>query len=94
MKQRGTLFRRLTEEVGRSAQPLPGVPIVEIAGERRVLIENHRGVQEYNADRICVGVSFGKLYVEGSCMEICQMTAHQLVICGRIRGVILERGKG
>ena len=90
MKQRGTLIRRITEEIGRTGQPLPGIPIVEIAGNKRVLIENHRGVQEYEQNRIRVGVSFGCVCVEGGCLEICRMTVQQLIICGKIERVSLE----
>lgn len=91
MKQKVSLIRRITEEVGRSSQLLPGIPIVELAGDKRVLIENHRGVTEYRADRICVAVSYGWIHVEGVCLEICRMTANQLVICGNIQKVSLER---
>ena len=91
MKQRASLIRRITEEVGKSSQPLPGIPIVELAGDRRVLIENHRGVTEYSSETICVAVSFGHILVKGSCLEICRMTAHQMVICGSVERISLER---
>jgi len=90
MKQRGTLISRITEEIRRTGQPLPGVPIVEITGSRRVLIENHRGVREYEQDRIRIAVSFGCICIEGSCLEICRMSLHQLIICGTIERVSLE----
>lgn len=39
---KGTEFwQRLARDADIHGQPLPGVPIVELAGDRRVLIENH-----------------------------------------------------
>lgn len=72
---------------------LTGMPLVEIAGERRVLIENHRGVTEYDADRICVLVKFGQICVCGEGLTLAQMTGACLVICGRIDSVTLLRGR-
>lgn len=39
------ILQRLADGADLSAEPLPGAAIVEIAGDRRVLIENHFGDQ-------------------------------------------------
>ena len=44
------ILQRLADGADLSAEPLPGQPIVEIAGDRRVLIENHFGVKEYSRE--------------------------------------------
>lgn len=89
---KGTEFwQRLARDADIHGQPLPGVPIVELAGDRRVLIENHCGVREYSRERIGVKVKFGMVLVCGSCLELSRMTREQLVICGRIDSVTLER---
>jgi sporulation protein YqfC len=72
---------------------LPGMPLIEIAGEKRVLIENHRGVTEYDPLRICVRVKFGQVCVCGEALTLAQMTRSCLVICGRIDSVTLLRGR-
>lgn len=77
----------------RKNMELPGMPLVEIAGEKRVLIENHRGVTEYDANRICVRVKFGQICVCGESLTLAQMTGASLVICGRIDSVTLLRGR-
>ena len=46
------ILQRLADGADLSAEPLPGQPIVEIAGDRRVLIENHFGVKEYSREKI------------------------------------------
>ncbi len=89
---RGRFFLdRLTEDADLTAQPLPGQPIVEIAGDRRVLIENHFGVKEYGTQRITVKVKYGCVCICGEHLELMRMTREQLVICGRIDCVTVQR---
>ena len=87
------ILRRLTREGALQDQPLPGLPIVELAGNRRVLIENHRGVREYSQERIGVKVKTGLVVVCGQGLELSRMTKQLLVIQGTIEGVRLE-GRG
>ena len=91
MKNQGKLLRRLAEQTSFAEQPLPGLPIVEVAGDRRVLVENHLGIREYERDRISISVQYGVLRVEGDCLELAMMSGHQLVIVGRIDRIFLER---
>ena len=82
------------EQLDLPGESLPGQVLVEITGENRVLIEHHRGVQEYSRDRIGVNVKFGIIQVCGRCLELRCMTREQLVICGRIDYVTLMRRDG
>lgn len=68
-------------------EPIPGLPLIEIVGDCRVLIERHWGVTEYGKERIVIKVKQGKVCVTGSCMELIKMTKSQLVIKGTIFGV-------
>ena len=70
---------------------LPDTPLVELTDERRVLVENHGGITEFEPELIRVRVRFGTLAVHGRCLCIAKMSAKQLVITGRIDGVTLER---
>ena len=71
----------------------PGrLPLVEICGDRRVLIEHHTGVTEYGPERICVQAHKGQITVLGQGMKLCRMSDRQLIISGRIQGVALSRG--
>ena len=91
MKQQNRILRQLELRAQLSGQPLPGIPIVELAGDRRVLIEHHCGVRVYSEDRVCVGVCFGSIEIDGSQLEILQMSSDCLVITGIIDSVKLER---
>ena len=91
MKEKRNLLQRLAEGVDLPGEPLPGQPIAEIAGDRRVLIENHHGVKEYTREKICINVKFGQLSVCGCGLELSLMTREQLVISGRIDSITLHR---
>ncbi len=90
MKQRGWI-ERLAETVDLQGESVPGQPLLELYGDRRILIEHHKGVTEYGRERISVRVKFGLLCVCGQCLELACMTAQQLVITGTIDSVTLER---
>lgn len=91
LEKQGSLRQKLTREQDIHAQPLPGCPIVELSGDGRVLIENHRGVAEYTGQRIEVKVKFGRIVVCGSGLEMRVMTRCQLVILGKVDTITLER---
>lgn len=93
MKQRKSIMERVAFAVDLPSEPIPGMPLVELAGERRVLIENHLGVTEYGCREIRVKVKFGQLCVCGVGLELARMTRQQLVITGQIDSVSLLRGR-
>ena len=93
MKQRSSFLWRVTNNPEFLAEPLPGIPVVELAGDRRVLIENHHGVREYGRQKIRVQVLFGQICVCGECLELSQMSKEQLVITGRIDCITVSRGE-
>lgn len=91
MTRTGDWMHRLAEGMAGPEQPLPGRPLVEIAGDCRVLIENHRGVTRYGRELISVRVQYGQVEVCGCGLELARMTKDQLVISGRIQCVKLNR---
>ncbi len=91
MKENANILQRMTEAMDLVGEPVPGQPLIEIAGNRQVLIENHCGVREYCRERIGVCVKFGFVEVCGCSLELSRMTKEQLVISGRIESVYLHR---
>ena len=89
MKRQDGLLPRITTQADRI--PLTPVSIVEIAGDRRVLIEKHFGVRAYTQETILVNVDFGCVCVCGCDLVITRMSKEQLVIQGRIDGISLRR---
>lgn len=94
MRENGNLLRRMADSMDLAGEPVPGLPLIEIAGDRRVLIENHLGVREYSRERIGVNVKYGMVTICGCGLELSRMTREQLVISGRIDSLSLyRRGK-
>ena len=77
----------MTTVTNLQTEPLPGLPLIEIAGDCRVLIERHMGVIGYDCDTIRVKVKYGQICVHGSNLELTQMSKFTLVIHGKIHSV-------
>ncbi len=92
MGRKRSFVDRLAAVTDLQDEPIPGLPLVEIAGDRRVLIENHQGVTQYGRQSIQVRVKFGAVCICGAGLELARMTRGQLVISGRIDSVSLLRG--
>lgn len=86
--------RKLMDAANLRAEPQPGLPIIEMVGDRRVLIEKHCGVLEYEQNMVCVKIKQGCICVKGCNLEIMQMTKNQLIISGEIFAVELSKEKG
>ena len=87
MKRRIIRIDRLVENAELIQSSIPGQCVVEIAGDRRVLVENHLGVKGYGREKIVVKVKYGTDSVVGDCLEMIRLTKEQLVITGRIDSV-------
>lgn len=89
MKQRMRLYDRLVylSTVGNGV--VPGVPLVELIADKRVLIENHMGVCRYTHEQICVKTTLGMIRVDGESLFLKKMTKDQLTIIGHIHGIII-----
>lgn len=91
MKKDRSILQWLTEDPELPGESFPGQSLLELVGDRRVLIENHCGVTQYSRSRIGVKVRFGVLLVCGCDLELARMTRDQLVITGRIGSITLMR---
>lgn len=89
MKQ--NYFSKLALGSDLPTEAAPGQPLVEIAGDSRVLIENHRGVVAYECNKIVIKVVFGHICICGNCLTLAYMSKHQLVVSGKIDSVSVVR---
>ena len=74
--------------------PLPGLPVLELLDDSRLLIENHRGVIAYGERLICVKLKYGAVSIKGNNLSLSYMSRCQLTITGQIEGIVLERSSG
>lgn len=83
---------RLTEFTDLPGENLPGLPLLELAGDSRILIENHCGISAYGRECIHIRVRYGRACICGAGLELACMTKNQLVITGRIDSITVLRG--
>ena len=84
-------MQRLADRADLQGEALPGQPLVELLGERRVLIEHHAGVTEYGQEKIQVKMRYGWLCICGDGLELARMNAQQLIISGQIDSIRIIR---
>lgn len=87
------IFERIADAADLSTEPLPKLPLVELVGENRVLVENHQGVIQYGCEEICLKVSYGHISICGHHLELARMSKEQLIVTGVIDSVRLCRGR-
>lgn len=75
-----------------SGELAPGIPLVELAGDKRVLIENHNGVIQYGSESIRIKVKYGQICICGGSLRLSFMTKGQLIINGQIDSLQIVRG--
>lgn len=72
--------------------PINRMPLAEIIGNHRVLMENHLGICEYGDCCIVVATSLGRAIIEGEDLQIMQLDREKLVIIGKIAALRLTVG--
>lgn len=87
----GTWKDRFRQHLSGVSEPMPGMPLVEIAGQGRILIENHRGVCSYGREQIRVRVKYGQIEISGCGLVLGCMSRERIVVTGHIDAVRLIR---
>jgi len=72
----------------------PGVTLIELVEDSRILIENHFGVAEYSPVRMRINTTYGQVIIYGRCLDLQRMTKDQLVIRGTVNCIKTVRGNG
>lgn len=93
MEEKKGLLQRLLESGGLEEETIPGQSVVELLGDNRVLVENHRRIIEYDLTRICLQLNFGTIVIVGCNLRLRAMTGRKLLITGKIQQIELCRGK-
>lgn len=91
MQQRGKWKEQLRGSLEQRGESMPLQPILELCADRRVWIENHRGVRKYTQQEIWVAVPYGFLQIQGQGLKICRMEGSMLVITGRIEHIHIHK---
>lgn len=93
MKKHRNVFDKIYLGIDLPSESVPGVPLVEMIGDSRLIVENHKGVTHYDHKEICINVSYGKLRICGCGLSLAKMSKRQLVIVGRIDEISALHGR-
>ncbi len=66
------------------------LPRVVVLGNLGVFIENHRGLMQYSATSMVVGVGSGQISIKGKSLEVEEIGKEDVVVRGIIKAVYLE----
>lgn len=94
MKHKKSVVNRLIHLMELEPDIMPGLPIIELFENQRLIIENHLLVADYTTEQICVSLSYGDLHIAGKNLQIARLTKDKLVITGSIYQLTLGNGRG
>lgn len=67
-----------------------GAVLVSITGQKEMLVENYKGILEYNSDRISLQTKNCRLIIDGKNLNIDYYTNEEMKISGTIISVSYE----
>ena len=73
------------------AEVLAGVPKMELTGFQQFSIELHKGLMEYEKDRISIESDLGPILILGSGLTIQLMNRQRITIRGKLFAVELQK---
>ena len=90
MKKTTVLPRDLADRAFTQETMCAAAAKISVAAGRRAMVENHKGVLEYTAERILLSTGRGRISVQGTNLTIEAMNRSQMLITGRIQSVEWE----
>ena len=93
LKKHAVLVSEIAERLSLPEVAVDGAARLTITAGRRALIENHRGLLEFDAERIVVRTEAGRLILFGTAFEIKGMDHRDMLIVGKLQHAEWERGQ-
>ena len=93
MKDKKGILQQILDSSGLEEECIPGQSVLELLGDNRILIENHRQIIAYELSHIWIRVSFGTIQIFGCNLQLRAMTGRKLLITGKIDRIDICRGK-
>jgi sporulation protein YqfC len=70
------------------------LPALHLTSDRRLYIENHRGVQNYSAEKLVINTKIGFIEITGKSLELKEFSKDSLLVVGSIRSILLPEQSG
>lgn len=89
-KREQNILEKAAEAFDLPAEVLAGMPKITMTGYRRIHIECHKGLLEYDGSLIVVNGGPVIIKLRGEDLELCSMSAEELLITGTVYGIDFE----
>jgi len=86
-KSEKPIRKGLTETLDLPADVLLDEPMITAEGKRRLTIENHKGVEEFDGEKLLVRTSAGMLSVSGRTLVLEDLGCGFLLLTGEIQSL-------
>ncbi len=90
MKKIKGLCADLAERLELPQEALGGAVKLTAVDDRRLLIENHRGVLAYGTEELCVAAGRGQIRLRGTSLRLQAMNDTELLVTGRLQSLEWE----
>ena len=88
--ERTTIAQKMLSRLDIPAEAAIPAPRITISGDGRVLVEGHRGLLEYAADRIAAAGPGCRILIKGENLGLVAMNRREMVVSGHLWAVELE----
>ncbi len=85
------LNRGLAETLGLPEDLVFDLPRLNMVGNLRAVVQNHRGLREYDSTSVVIDTSRGAMELTGEEMRVEVVTKDELVVKGNIRAVFFAK---
>lgn len=85
-----SLLDRAVDVFDLPGEVLAGMPKLTVTGNKRLHIESHNGILEYDGNLIAINGGTVIVKIRGDCLEICSMSSDEILIKGFIFGIDFE----
>lgn len=86
-KSEKPIRRGLTEALDLPADVLLDEPTVSVEGRRRLAVDNHKGVEEFDGETLTVKTSIGVLKILGRSLVLEDLGCGSLLLTGEIKTI-------
>ncbi|SHH92532.1 sporulation protein YqfC [Sporobacter termitidis DSM 10068] len=89
-KNKKNIIDRAVDAFDLPGEVLAGLPKLTVTGNRRIHIECHKGIIEYDGSLIAVNGGAAVIRIRGENLEIVSMSAEEILIKGFVVGIEFE----
>ena len=86
-KGEGSFRERLSNLLELPKEIVMDLPRMVMIGNRQLVIENYKGIMEYEEYRVRVNTASGSVQIEGQGLNIEEITSEDILVTGDIRTI-------